>query len=192
MNSAEDIAARLERVFTIIEKEQMAGIPVLNLKLEVEAIGFHDFEGRCLGVIITPWLMNLMLFPSIDDEWSGLGVGDRHSHEFPVGRRDFIVNHFDEIGICHTRALYSPMSGFSGQEQARIAARRAMNELMTRKEHDGELDEKHLERLLRGEDMHRIGQSKSKNDARPVKAAPAPQIARSDFIRGRFSGKNRA
>ena len=188
MSRAEDITTRLERVFTTIENEQMAGIPLLNLNLEVEAVGFREFKGRCLGVIITPWLMSLMLFAAADDNWGGLVIGEKCSHEFPGGRRDFLVNHFDEIGICQSLALHSPMFGFTGQEQARAAARRSITELMTRKEHDDEPDEKRLERLLRGEDMHQAGKSENITGEQPVKAAPAPRIARSDFIRGKFSG----
>ncbi len=192
MSRAEDIAARLERVFTIIENEQMAGIPILNPALKVEAVDFDEFEGRCLGILITPWLMNLMLFPSIDDDWSGFAIGDKHCHEFPAGKRNFLVNHFDEIGICQCLALYSPMFAFTAQNEARAAARRVMAELMQHNEHDGELDEGYLEMLLRGEDISRNGQSENKAGSGPDKGATASKIARSDFIRGRFSGKNPA
>ncbi len=181
MNPAETLASRLEGVFTAIQNERMAGIPLLNLELRVEAVGFSEFEGRPLGVLITPWLMNLVLFPAENEDWSRLEVGGRKSHEFPSGPRDFVVNAFDGLGICQTQALYSPMFGFKAQESARLMARRIMDGLMVFKAPEERLDEKRLERFINGEET-----AQSDNVA-PVQGGAPAQIARSDFIRGKFS-----
>ncbi len=183
---------QLERVFNAIQNERMAGIPLLNLELQVEAVGFSEFKGRVVGVLITPWLMNLVLFPAADEDWSRLEVGSKQSHEFPSGPRDFVVNAFDGLGICQTQALYSPMFGFRAQDSARLKARRIMDELMVFKAPEERLDEKRLERFINGEEGPQIRQEEVEAGARSDKAAPvqsgAPvQIARSDFIRGKFS-----
>jgi len=197
MNAAEDTAARLQRVFTDIQNERMAGIPILNQNLYVETVGFSEFEGRCLGVLITPWLMNLIMLPALGEDWSQLVVGHKETHEFPSGRRDFLVNEFDDIGICQTQALFSPMFGFKTQDQARISACQIMDGLMLRADPEQSLDEERLERFINGEDMAQIQRSENEAEAHLNKpsanvGAPPAKIARSDFIRGKFSGKGRS
>ena len=53
---------------TRIQRERMADIPLLNPALEVQAVGFSVWEAYCLGVLITPWFMNLMLLPLAGDK----------------------------------------------------------------------------------------------------------------------------
>lgn len=66
------LAARvavLEHAFTTIAHERMAGLPVLNPNLSVEAIGFErvagaaDEAGHALGILATPWFMSLVWLP---------------------------------------------------------------------------------------------------------------------------------
>ena len=47
--------------FERIGRESMRGLPFYNESLSVEAIGFDRFGDGWLGVLITPWFMNLML-----------------------------------------------------------------------------------------------------------------------------------
>ena len=44
----------------------MAGVPMLNPALRVQAVGFRHWQSHWLGVLVTPWFMNLMLLPRID------------------------------------------------------------------------------------------------------------------------------
>lgn len=81
----------LKRVFTHIQQERMQGVPVLNEMLQVEAVGFTSWRGHCLGVLITPWFMNLMLLPNEGDEWKHLPVGKKVTHLFPSGPYEFIA-----------------------------------------------------------------------------------------------------
>ena len=46
---------------------RMQGMPVCNPNLVVEGVGIREFDGRRVGVIVTPWFMNLTILPSSAD-----------------------------------------------------------------------------------------------------------------------------
>ena len=46
----------------------MKGMPIYNPTLAVEAVGFREHEGRQVGVMVTPWFMNLTVLPSETDQ----------------------------------------------------------------------------------------------------------------------------
>ena len=54
----------MARRFERIGAEQMRDLPIYNHAIDVEAIGFHPWGPGFIGVLITPWFMNLMLLPS--------------------------------------------------------------------------------------------------------------------------------
>ena len=57
--------ARLEAVFRDIAATRMEGVPLLHASLQVQAVDFApEPEGDfALGVLVTPWFMNLMRLP---------------------------------------------------------------------------------------------------------------------------------
>jgi len=64
------LAGRLEAAFREIHVGKMRGIPLLNEALGVRAVGFRAYDGHLLGVLVTPWFMNLILAPGAEDDWS--------------------------------------------------------------------------------------------------------------------------
>ena len=64
MRAPPQIAAELEGAFARIHRERMADVPILNEALRVEAVGFVARGDEVLGVLVTPWFMNLMLVPA--------------------------------------------------------------------------------------------------------------------------------
>ncbi len=154
MTDLKALTQQIEDVFLRIEQEQMQGIPLLNPMLKVKSVGFQEFEGRVVGVIITPWMMNLMMFPGEDEDWSDMALGHKQPHRFPANQYKFMVNEIDGIGCCQTHSLYSPMHEFVDQEHAEAAARSFMQTLMVEVEQPDEdpYDEELLGRILRGEE----------------------------------------
>lgn len=118
MNKTETIATTLEQTYSKIQRENMQGIPVLNPQIRVQAVGFQEYQGRTLGVIITPWMMNFILLPGEQDDWSDLKFGHKALHTFPAQKLRFQVNEIEGIGICQTVSIRSPMNEFKTQEQA--------------------------------------------------------------------------
>lgn len=156
MNAAtpEQFEARVAILFERIQREQMAGLPLLNKALSVTTLGFREFEGRMLGLLITPWMMSLLLFPKSGDDWSTQALGSKHVIAFPGGNYRFMINVIDELGVCQMHSLHSPMHPFGSQAAAVAAATAFMDKLLVIPpggvQHDP-VDEELLGKILRGE-----------------------------------------
>jgi [NiFe] hydrogenase assembly HybE family chaperone len=118
---AERIAAaarKLEADFTEIWNAKMRDVPLVNPTLRVEAVGFRPYEGRALGVLVSPWFMNLVLLPAEGEDWSHLTPGEKEVIAFPSGDYEFIHNTREMTGGYKACSLFSPMGDFRTQKQA--------------------------------------------------------------------------
>ncbi|MCW8931422.1 MAG: [NiFe]-hydrogenase assembly chaperone HybE [Gammaproteobacteria bacterium] len=151
----QDAADTLLQTFEHILQENMQGIPILNNKLQVQTLGFQKFEGRIIGIVITPWLMNLIMLPNEDDDWNELELGKKMPIKFPSSSHKFMVNEIDGIGKCKTHSMYSPMHEFSSQDHAVKVAQDFLNGLIVEREPTVEelVDEDLLGRIMRGEEI---------------------------------------
>lgn len=120
------VPPRLEAAFREIHAGQMRGVPMVNETLGVKAVGFRAFEGRALGVLVTPWFMNLVLLPGPDDDWSALTTGTKDLIEFPSGWYEFLGANRPEVGPYKACSLFSPMFDFSSMLQAVETAQAAL------------------------------------------------------------------
>ncbi|NJD07822.1 MAG: [NiFe]-hydrogenase assembly chaperone HybE [Methylococcaceae bacterium] len=129
MNDPGEPEATLERVYRQILKERMAGLPFVNPALTVSAIGFRPWNDGLIGVMLTPWFMNLMALPGSDD-WQDAAPGQQLTYRFPAG--DFRFTAGDEPGIGRYRmcSLYSPVLQFADQTTAEAVAEQILLELM--------------------------------------------------------------
>jgi len=126
----------LEVHFRRIERERMQGLPLLNTALQVKAVGFRHWQDRCLGVLITPWFMNLMLLPAEGDDWEELQIGDKQLHQLPSGPYEFILGEEAGIGRYLICSLFSPMFEFADQATAVATAEAVMQGVMDEKNRD--------------------------------------------------------
>lgn len=115
------LAEMIER-FTIIGRERMSDLPIYNHALDVEAVGFEPFGEGWLGVLITPWFMNLMHVPAEPQPWNMNDSGKRVRRQLPCGEVEFRLNGDEALGRFEAKSLHSPMVGFATQGLARIAA----------------------------------------------------------------------
>ena len=120
------LTARLVAEFREIWHAKMKKKPMVNKLLSVEAVGFRMVDGRPLGVLISPWFMNLVQLPGVDEDWSDLTPGTKELIAFPSGAYEFIHNTRDMIGGYKACSLFSPMGDFSTQMQAQEVARAVM------------------------------------------------------------------
>ncbi|MCR9107371.1 [NiFe]-hydrogenase assembly chaperone HybE [Marivita sp. XM-24bin2] len=120
------LTAKLVAEFREIWHAKMRDLPMVNKLLSVEAVGFRMVDGRPLGVLISPWFMNLIQLPAEDEDWSGLVPGAKELIAFPSGEYEFIHNTRDMIGGYKACSLFSPMGDFSTQMQAQEVARAVM------------------------------------------------------------------
>lgn len=189
MPDLETLTRQIEAAFKRIEREQMQGIPLLNPALQVQTVGFQSYQGRTLGIVITPWMMNLILLPAQSDDWSDLKLGDKQHHRLPANEFRFVVNEIEGIGLCQTHSLYSPMNEFFNQDHALAAAESFMQTLMIEVEepdsdpHDEEL----LGRILRGEEIPETEPFPEQDEPNLEGTTPAesPPLTRREFLRGK-------
>jgi [NiFe] hydrogenase assembly HybE family chaperone len=117
----------LVAAFQRIAETRMAGMPLCNPALAVEAAGFRAFGGGQAGVLITPWSINLVLLPAAGT--AALAFGERASVGFPSGSYEFMGADEPECGAFRFCSLFSPPDEFSDQEQARAVALAIMAQL---------------------------------------------------------------
>ena len=128
-NLKADTVAGLVRHFERIYREHMQDLPIVNARLQVEAVAFQDFEGHELGVLITPWFMNLVLLPA-GHQWHDSAQGDASTVDFPSGPVEFTTSRDEELGTYLTAVLYRSVSDLPDQPTACDVANRLMTELL--------------------------------------------------------------
>lgn len=120
---------KLTADFREVWHAKMREVPLVNKALSVEAVGFENREGRVVGVLVSPWFMNLILLPGPGEDWSGLTAGAKEEVDFPSGRYEFLHNVREMVGGYKACSLFSPMADFQTQMQAVDVARAVMAEL---------------------------------------------------------------
>ncbi|MBB3104818.1 [NiFe]-hydrogenase assembly chaperone HybE [Azomonas macrocytogenes] len=100
---------------------RMAELPICNPALKVELVGWRLLEdiGQ-VGVLITPWCMNLLWQPL-----PGAALprqGGPVLLMLPSGEYECIVHNDEILGLLASASLYSPMQDFPGQIEARAVA----------------------------------------------------------------------
>jgi [NiFe] hydrogenase assembly HybE family chaperone len=142
MDHSEAVACRLQLIFQRIERTAMAGIPILNSALSVQAVGVRKWQGEWLAVLITPWFMNLILLPEVAQERPRMPAGTKDHVAFPSGSFEFIHGFEEELGPYRLCSLFSPMFEFADQESAEQTARHVLAALFddkTEEDEDGDM-----------------------------------------------------
>ena len=124
-----DTTLKMVQQFETIYVEHMHDLPIVNKALQVEAVGFHEYHGHQLGVLITPWFMNLILLPGVDN-WSDSSQGDTSSIDFPSGRVEFAVSHDKVLGTYLSAVAFRGVVELADQATARNLALGVLDDLM--------------------------------------------------------------
>jgi [NiFe] hydrogenase assembly HybE family chaperone len=119
--AATDAAGGLTAAFERIAATRMAGLPMNNPALRVAAVGFrHWAEDYLVGVLITPWAVNLVLL----GDGLRLAADRRQSWDFPSGSYEFMGGEEPECGPFQFCSLFSPTFEFANQAAAEASADR--------------------------------------------------------------------
>lgn len=195
-------SALLERVFQRIYETSMADVPICNSALKVEAIAYGMFETEWVGVLVTPWCMNIIMLPGAETEgWDEIRTGLKFNHILPAGQFEFITGKDDELGPYRMCSLFSPMFQFGDHSSAMQTAAISLQTLMDPEQQD-ELSEqeKEMNMIWRGEypeeklpDPEEPDEANSEDgDAlQSVQHSDTPkqpiELSRRDFLRGNRS-----
>jgi len=121
----------LEQSFERVHTERMAGLPMLNEQLRVEALGFRDWQGVRVGALVTPWSINLIILRGPDLALPTARPGESRTWAFPSGEYDFVAAEDPTLGSYAQCSLFSPAFEFESHDDAVAAARAALDELLT-------------------------------------------------------------
>ncbi|NLH80603.1 MAG: [NiFe]-hydrogenase assembly chaperone HybE [Phyllobacteriaceae bacterium] len=126
------VASRLAALYAAIAERSMRDLPVYNPRLRVEAVGFRRDGDRVVGVLATPWFMNLVVTAASDDApLAPHPAGASVTHAFAGGEFDFVVGALDGFGRVDGASLFSPMFDFDDPEVVRAVAEAAIAEVVT-------------------------------------------------------------
>lgn len=101
-----------------------------NPALQVAAVGFSRCEGDWLGVIITPWSLDLALLPGGGQLWGDIPAGQTRYLSLPSGTTlPFHATELPDIGPLQTSPLISPVTTLKDQHAAQNLAQQALQAL---------------------------------------------------------------
>jgi [NiFe] hydrogenase assembly HybE family chaperone len=126
----QSLTSALEGAFERIWRQRMSGLPIINPNLSVRAIAFQAYRVHWLGVLITPWFMNLICVALREMPESQLPCGEKAIHHFPAGAFEFISCEEPDIGRYQMCSLFSPMFEFGDQRTAEQTAEVVMQQLL--------------------------------------------------------------
>ena len=145
------IAAELQETFERIRVERMAGVPILNPALSVEATEFREWESWHTGVLVTPWFINVVLIAREQEAECPIS-GTKKLFHLPAGAFEFIRSDEKGLGGFWMCSLFSPALEFGDQETAMAVAEASLAAMMAEGEDGGEDDgDADMERIWRGE-----------------------------------------
>lgn len=133
VGSASNPGPQLERIYQQILDQQMRGLPVVNPALNVEAIDFIEWEGHWLGILLTPWFMNLLVIPKLGSPWPEMrsAKGNEVKLRFPQGDYTFKPRDDEGFGPYLCCSLASPVHEWRSHLEARNTARDVMRLIKT-------------------------------------------------------------
>lgn len=119
IDPAQALGLRLAERYRHIHATAMADVPICNPALGVAATGFRAYGGRAVGIVTTPWFMNLValdLPEGVSTPPAVMGTTVRIG--LPAGEVDFIAGELDTIGRVDSCSLFSPVFEFDSMEAA--------------------------------------------------------------------------
>lgn len=168
------IEQKLESVFSDIAQTRMAGLPICNPAMRVQAVGFREWQEHWVGVLITPWTISLVLMPGDHAPLKTLGADEKMTWEFPSGHYEFMGLNDPALGTCQICSLISPVSDVARHEDAVSIAEQVMAALFSSGQSDQTRD---TERKVKFEAARLSGEQ-----------VRDKMLSRRDFLRGNFPG----
>lgn len=125
-NPTEILEAHYRKVW-----EGMRDLPFVNPALGISAIGFRKHEGDWVGVVVTPWFLNLFLISGGGQLWGDIPAGERRYVDLPCGTLQFIADDDPDFGPYQYCPLIAPVSNLPDMAAALAAAGDAVRSVFT-------------------------------------------------------------
>ncbi len=178
-----DPSARLTAAFRKVAA-RMQGLALANPALDVEAVGFAPWERHWLGVMVTPWFMNLTLLPRDPVSWYPLALGCKRRYAFPAGTYEFVGANDPAIGDFQVCSLFASLLEFDDHATARLVAALAREALF---------DPANAEAPVApaGNFLPARAAAASPGPLARLQEQLDPPVSKRDFLRGRARGGHR-
>jgi len=108
----------------------MKDMPICNPELRVACVGFRPFGAFNLGIVLTPWFMNICASPRAGAPKVEERPGATRGVVLPAGNVDFLATDLDGFDRLLFASLFSPMEQFVDHAAALATAQAAMDALM--------------------------------------------------------------
>lgn len=105
--------------YQTIAETRMKGLPILNLRLSVQAVDFQQTPAGLLGALVTPWFVNAVLFPATPVKVPDQG----HERVLPGGSFHFLGQVLEASGSIELSSIRSPVLDLADQAAAVAVAR---------------------------------------------------------------------
>ena len=105
-------------------------MPIVNPQLDVEAVGFRAHGDDEVGILITPWFMNLVILPGPGTRL-GIAQGDEIAWTLPAGDYAMTCCRDDALGDYLTAVLFRTVADFPDQATARDIAKTILEMIFT-------------------------------------------------------------
>lgn len=161
-------ASRLEKGFERIRNTRMLGMPMVHPLIGVKAVGFRRWKYFWLGIMVTPWSINVILTKGDPLYWKSVPEGKKLHYRFPAGLFDFISVHDNILGEFQMCSLISPLTEIKDHEAAVAIAEASLDELMKPEQEDTDLGTP-LEPVKKEIDTDAIEHALQKTLNRPIR-----------------------
>ena len=125
-----ELSARLAEHFEELYERCMKDMPICNPALNVACVGFRPFGDFNLGIVLTPWFMNICASPRAGAPKVEDRPGATRGLLLPSGAVDFLATDLDGFDRLLFASLFSPMQDFVDHAAALATAEAAMDALM--------------------------------------------------------------
>jgi len=119
-------AEDLRQAYALVA-QRMASLPVYNHQLDIRVIGLCRWAEGLVGIVATPWAMNILLLPG--PEAPARIEGTEREVSFPSGNYRFTAGQLEGVGPLESCSLFSPMERFDDPEVVAAVAGHAIKEL---------------------------------------------------------------
>ena len=103
---------------------RMADLPIYNPRLQVQSTEFRPHENWHIGIVTTPWFMNVIALPQ--DPTTLPQAGETVTIALPVGPLPAIVTRLEGVAPFAAASLFSPMDEFDDPDVTRRVAEAAL------------------------------------------------------------------
>jgi [NiFe] hydrogenase assembly HybE family chaperone len=121
--ASNDLAPRLAALWQLVA-HRMADLPIYNPKLAVQTTEFRRHGPWSVGIVVTPWFMNVVAVP--DDPTLLPPSVATLTLALPAGEIEAIAADLDGFGRLAAASLFSPMDAFDDPAVTAATAQAAL------------------------------------------------------------------